>query len=221
MVHDHDAVAQPLRLFHVVRRVHERLAPRPQGLEVVEDRVAALRVDAHRRLVEQDELRVVQQARGQVQAPLHPAAERLDPVARAFGEADEGEAGGDGRLQGRSGQAVEGPEEPQVLARGQLVEEREVLGHEADGGFGRVGVAAQGLAVDADLTRIGGHDPRDHPHRRAFARAVGAEESDQLAGADRERDVGDGGERPEGLAQVPRVENRRHVSSDRISIGGG
>ncbi len=148
---------------------------------------------------------------GQVQAPLHPAAERLDLVARAVGEADEREAGGDGGLQGRSRQAVEGPEEPQVLARGQLVEEREVLGHESDGGFRRVRIAAQGLAVDADFTGIGWQDARDHPHRRALARAVGAEESHQLAGADRERDVGDGGERPEGLAQVPRVENRRHV----------
>ena len=40
-------------------------------------------------------------------------------------------------------QAVEGAEEAQVLAGGQLLEQREVLGDEADGALGGIGVAGE------------------------------------------------------------------------------
>src|SRR5438477_10906982 len=43
VVDDDHTVAEALGLFHVVRRVDERLAARAQRLEVVEDGVAALR----------------------------------------------------------------------------------------------------------------------------------------------------------------------------------
>jgi hypothetical protein len=45
MVHDHDPVAEPLGFLHVVRGVEQRLAAPLQRLEIVEDRVAALRID--------------------------------------------------------------------------------------------------------------------------------------------------------------------------------
>ena len=88
-IDDDDAVGQALGFLHVVRRVEQRLAAALQLFEVVEDGVAALRVDADRRLVEQQDVGIVQQARGEIQPPLHPAAECLHPVARAIGEADQ------------------------------------------------------------------------------------------------------------------------------------
>ena len=87
---DHDdAIGEALGFLHVVRRVEQRLAAALQFFEVVENRVAALRIDADGRLVEQQDVGIVQKACGQIQAALHPAAERLHALARAIGEADQ------------------------------------------------------------------------------------------------------------------------------------
>ena len=90
-VDDPDAVAEALGLLHVVGRVEDRHAAGPELGDGLEDRVAALGVDAHGRLVEEQEPWLVEQPDADVQAPLHPAAVVLDPVARAFGEPDERE----------------------------------------------------------------------------------------------------------------------------------
>ena len=55
LVDDPDAVAEALGLLHVVRRVQDRHALPAQLLDAREDGVAALRVDADRRLVEQQQ----------------------------------------------------------------------------------------------------------------------------------------------------------------------
>jgi hypothetical protein len=73
-----------LGLFHtVVRGVEEGFAALLQRLEIFKDGVAALRIDTDRRLIEQEDLRIVKQSRGQVQAPLHASTERSDFVAGA------------------------------------------------------------------------------------------------------------------------------------------
>ena len=89
VVDDDDAVAQALGLFHVVRGVEQRLAATAQRLEVVEDGVAALRIDADGRLVEDQDVGIVDQRGGDVEAPLHAAAEGLRLVAGAVGQADQ------------------------------------------------------------------------------------------------------------------------------------
>ena len=74
VVDDRHPVAQPLGLFHVVRRVDDRHAGvSVQPLHVVEDVIPALRIHANRRLVQDQQLRLVQQARRQVQPTLHAA----------------------------------------------------------------------------------------------------------------------------------------------------
>ena len=108
VVDDHDPVAEALGLLHVVGRVDERLAAPAQRLEVVEDGVAALRVDADRRLVE---IRsgVVEQRRGDVEPPLHAAAEGRRLVAGAVGEAHELERLVDAPARSAPREAVEAP----------------------------------------------------------------------------------------------------------------
>src|SRR5438270_162176 len=59
-VKDADAVAQALGFFHVVRRVEHGETGPAQGLDALEDGVAALGVDAHGRLVEHEQPRLVQ-----------------------------------------------------------------------------------------------------------------------------------------------------------------
>ena len=63
VVDDPDPVAQALGLLHVVGRVEDRHALARRGARRLEDRVAALRVDADRRLVEDQQPGPVEQRR--------------------------------------------------------------------------------------------------------------------------------------------------------------
>ena len=70
-----------------------------EALKILEDGVAALRVDADCRLVEQQDVGIVQQAGGEIQSPLHAAAERLDAIGGAIGETDQRQRRDDGLVQ--------------------------------------------------------------------------------------------------------------------------
>ncbi len=53
VIDNHDPVAEAFRLLHVVRGVEQGLAALLQRFQVLEDGVAALRIDPHRGLVQQ------------------------------------------------------------------------------------------------------------------------------------------------------------------------
>src|SRR5271154_3318920 len=67
MIDDDDAVAESLRLFHVVGGVDESLAAFFQYLKIVKNGVAALGIDPNRWFIQQQNLRIMEQRRGQVQ----------------------------------------------------------------------------------------------------------------------------------------------------------
>ena len=71
--HD-DLVRQPVGLLEVLRGQHERRAVLHQALDRAPHVGAARRVQAGRRLVEEHDRAVHDQAGGEVQAPPHPAA---------------------------------------------------------------------------------------------------------------------------------------------------
>ena len=56
LVHDHEPIAELLRLVHVVRREDERHALLLEAVEAVPERVPRLRVEAGGRLVEEHQL---------------------------------------------------------------------------------------------------------------------------------------------------------------------
>ena len=85
VVDDADAVADAVRLLHVVRRVEDRHAARAECADALEDRVPALRIHADRRLVQHEQRRPVQQPGRDVQPAPHAAREGLDPVVAAVG----------------------------------------------------------------------------------------------------------------------------------------
>jgi len=89
VVHHDDAIGETLGFFHVMRRVEERLATCLELLEVLENRVSALRIDADRRLVEEQDVWIVQQAGREIEPPFHAATVRFHFVANAISEADE------------------------------------------------------------------------------------------------------------------------------------
>ena len=183
LVHDRDPVAV-LGLVHVVRREEDRdVLARLELADVAPDRAARLRVEADRRLVEEQHARRVQQAAGDLQAALHAAARtsargscaaprarpsrapgasgRRDRGLAARRRARRGSAGSARRsgsrrasCPGRRGRCCGGPRRARRRRRGRR----------------RVARAA-GRA----------HERAEHVDRRRLARAVGPEEAEDLA----------------------------------------
>ena len=111
LVDDADPVAEALGLLHVVRGVEHRQALAAERLDALEDGVAALRVDAHGRLVEHQELGVVQQAGGDVGPALHAARVVADAVAGPVGQTDQVEHLGHPLAEDRAAEALQAAEE--------------------------------------------------------------------------------------------------------------
>ena len=89
-VGDHgDPVAQRVGLEHVVRGQQHRLAGAGEPAIVRAQLARAHRVDADRRLVEEDHRRVVEQAAGDVQPLAHAARVALDALVLAARQADQ------------------------------------------------------------------------------------------------------------------------------------
>ena len=87
---DHgDPVGQVLGLVHVVSREEDRLAERAQALDHVPGGAPGRRVEAGRRLVEEDELRVADQGEGHVEPSALPARELLAERVRLLLQPDE------------------------------------------------------------------------------------------------------------------------------------
>ncbi len=154
MIDDHDAVAEALGLFHIVRSVDEGFAALLQGLEVIKDGIAALRINTDRRLIEQKNLWIVKQGRRQIQTPLHASAEGFHFVAGAIGESHQIQDVVDCLLSLRTGERVKRREKSQIVAGGELVIERHVLRDESDLQLDRVGVTLNLFAFDEDLAGI-------------------------------------------------------------------
>ena len=185
-----------------MRRVEQRLAAALEQLHLVENRIAALWIDADGRLVEQEDVGIVQQAGGQVQPALHAAAERPDAIAPPLGQLHEIEGRADRTLQRRAGKAEKAAEKPEIGVRRQLVVERQLLRHRADAPFHGIGVTAKRLTGDPDLAAIGLQQTGNHRDRRRLARAVRSEQTEQLPALDPERHIVYGDERAEGFAKM-------------------
>ena len=182
-----------------------------ERLEVGEDGVAALRVDADGGLVEDQHVGIVDERGGDVEAPLHSAAERLRLVAGAVGEADERERRVDALAQQRAGHPVERAEQLEVGGGAEVLVDRELLRNDADAPLGEVGVLVEGqtrrVGADEDRAAIGADQAAQHRDGRRLAGAVRAEQADDLAGADRQRQVGDDGAAAVRLAKASGFEH--------------
>src|SRR5205823_9415320 len=76
---DGDAVGELLRLVEVVRRQQDRLAERAQAADRLPGGAARGRVEAGRRLVEEDEVGVTDEREPEVEPPPLAAGERPRP----------------------------------------------------------------------------------------------------------------------------------------------
>ena len=150
------------------------------------------RIEAHRRLVEDEDHRAVDESRREAD-PL-PVAFREVPD-RLFGDVRD-EAGLERLADARRGVAARNAAEARpvrdVLADPHLRVERERLGEVAEMALG---LERPGEDVDAgqgDPSRRRREEPRDHPHRGRLPGSVRAEEAEDLAILDAEADIVDG-----------------------------
>ena len=84
--------------------------------------------------------------------------------------------------------AVEGAVEGEVLARREPVGHPRLLEQHPDAPA-KVGPVGERGAEDERLARAGAEEPEEEAHGRGLARAVRAEQAEDLAGLDRERDL--------------------------------
>ena len=133
VVDDGDAIAEPLRLFHVVRGVDDRGARAAQGLDHFEDAVARLRIDADGRLVHEHDPGPMDDAGGHVEAALHAAGELAGEVFGAILQGSPLEAPGDRVGQLLAGEAVIAAKGFEVFFAGEAGVDGQFLRNPAEG----------------------------------------------------------------------------------------
>jgi len=115
-----------------VRADEDRLAQPAELLEDLHQLDPGARVETGCRLVQQQQLRVVDQHARQGHALLHPARQALDQIVLAAGHVGQRQHIGDRAVARGQTQAVGRREEVEVLVNGHQPIGTEVVGHVAD-----------------------------------------------------------------------------------------
>jgi hypothetical protein len=164
-----------------------------------------------RPLVEQEDVRVVDERARDRQSPLHAPGERLDHAVAALGQLHELEQLLRLRARGCARQAVVARVHEEVLARCQLHVERVRLRYDTQARANRGTVAHRILVEDTQRPPARRRHAADHPHRGALAGAVRSEESECLTAVHVEVDAVDGVDVAELLAQSAGMDQRRRA----------
>ena len=180
--------------------------------ELVPDRLAQDRVDARGGLVEQEQRRLVDERAGELEAPLHAAGELAGPAAARLPQLDQLEHLADAPPAAPDEHPEQRRDEVDVLVRGEVGVERELLGHVADLLAGRPAEAARVLAQHLDFAVIGVEGAGDHPDRRRLAGARRADDAEDRAGRHREVDAEHAGAVAEVAGRV--AEDHERLAAD-------
>ena len=208
--------------IHVVGRDQHRQAARRQFVQLVPEQPARLRVDAGRRLVQQQQLRVVQQAGGQRQALLPAARQGPGQLLAPAAQAQLFQRGVDLRAPPRH--VVDAGDEVEVFFDAQVFVQAEFLRHVADLALDLARLAADVEAQASAAALVGREQAAQHADRGGLAAAVGAQKAVDLALAHLQVDPVDDGARPVALAQAAHVDDDFaigviHHFASRISSG--
>ncbi len=206
---EHDqALAEALGLVHEVRRQQDRLALAQQALQAFPHQVARLRIESRRRLVEEQQVGVVDQRARQAEPPLHAARQLARPGTGLRLQRGELEQARDALLHHRARQAEVAPVDEQVLGAGEVGVEAVELGDDADARLGLAHALRDRQAERLDRAGVGRDQTERHAQRRRLAGAVGADHAEALAGLDVQRQVVDGDAGAERLAKAVDAEDR-------------
>jgi hypothetical protein len=155
----------------------DRLAHRPELFQERADLDAGAGVEARGGLVEQEDLRVVEQDPGQAEPLGHPAREAGDQRIALVGQVDQLEHLLADLLPRRALDPVGGGEEFEVLDHLHVVVDAEEVGHVADRPADVLGRGVDRVAADGRLAPGRVQERGEDAHGRRLARAVGADEA--------------------------------------------
>ena len=189
---DGDTVAERLGLLDVMCRQEDRHAIPRHILHERPDAAAHLRVKRDRRLVEEQDARPVQEGAHDEQAPLHAARESPNAIVDDIRELDVAQELLDARAPLCPRHVMQARMKLQVLPDREVLVEVDVLRHDADQGLDAPCIMARVEAVVADDPRRRLCLHRHHADGRRLARAIGAEQAEDLAAPDAHRQVIDG-----------------------------
>jgi hypothetical protein len=220
VVHQAHTVAA-LRLIEVSRGDQNRDAVFHQLIQDGPEIAPRDRIDAVGRLIQEQDFRAVQQRAHQAELLLH-AAGKFAGLAAA-----EGLHAGHAQQVRQDPPALGGRDAEQVgierhvFVDGEIDVEAEALGHVADGVFDGLGILGHVMARDPGLALARIEQTAQHPQRGGLARAIGADQSEDLAAGDLQIQAIDRGQRVEAPGEVPRADDPFHQFPTRISASAG
>src|ERR671925_1034775 len=127
VVDDRDAIAQALRFLHIVRRQHNRSPTLPQVANELPKLAARLRIEAGRRLVEKQQLRVADQRASERKSLLLSTREGSHASARLLIQLHEGDD-----IRRFPPAPIKAPEQTHRLAHRELLGELRLLQLDAE-----------------------------------------------------------------------------------------
>ena len=157
-----------------------------QLAQPVPDEMARLRIEAGRRLVEDQELGIVDERPREREAPLHPARQHADSHLLLAAQPGEFEQLRNARGERRAIDVEIAAVDAKVLGDGEIRIEVVDLRHDAHADAGDPGGLGHALADHLDRAAIGIDEPEAAAKRRGLARAVGAEQREAFAAPDLE-----------------------------------
>ena len=204
---DHDPVGDGLDLGQQVRGEQHGAAAVGEAPQQPAHPAHALGIEAVGGLVEDQDLRVAEQRVGEAEALAHAERVLADaPAGRRLVEADELEQLVDALHRHAHGPGGDG--ERLAAAAAGVLRRRVEQDPDAAAGVRQVAVAP---AEDPGLAAVGLGQADEHPHRRALAGAVGAEEAGDGARLAAEGDIGDDGAPSELLGESVRFRSCRQT----------
>ena len=188
-VHHHHVIAQLLGVRHHVRGEENRRAALVLLVDERAERPGADRIQAAERLVEDQQIRLVDDGGQKLHLLLHALRELLAALPLAVAEADAFEAAPDAARQIGFADALEPAQVGEERADAHLPVDAALLGQVADP---VLGVERGRVAEHRQLARVREDDRHHHPDRGRLAGAVRADEPVHRAARDDEIEVVDG-----------------------------
>ena len=183
-------------------RRHEDRSPSGRGfVDQLPELAPRHGVDPARRLVQENHLGAVQRRHRECQFLLPAQGQRADQRTGFRAEIQPVEHLDRPAQYLHPRQPVNPAVEAHVLQHRQVVVQRETLAHVADAALDQLALAHDIVPGDRAAARGGVAQPAEHTHGSGLAGAVGAQETENLAPPDFERNAVDGDEIAEPLAQ--------------------
>jgi hypothetical protein len=208
MVDDRDRLAELLGHVELMGAEDERL---PSIAQLQERGLEERDIDwvkAHERLVHEDDVRVVQHRRDELDLLLIPFGQALGLAVCELAHPEAPKPVERGRPGCAARDAIQGGEEDELLEDRHAQVQAALLRHVAP----RSARPGSRLAIlPGDGALVGMEKAEGNPHRRGLARAVGAEEAEDFAGANAERHPVERLDLAEAFAQAVDLEHNAMV----------